>query len=120
MPTESALPEFKLCSACKQDWPTRDLFLTDPAIKLVGYQVSFETLTEGFFLFNHSCESTLAISAEAFINLYKGEMFSERAPAGECLGKCLHQDDLSPCPLRCECAFVREILQIIKGIQKEH
>jgi hypothetical protein len=36
----------------------------------------------------------------------------------ECPGYCLHQDELQPCPARCECAYVREIIQIIRNWPK--
>lgn len=120
MPANASLPEFKGCAVCKQQWPTRDTFLNDPAIQLAGYQVNFIELTEGFFLFHHSCNNTLGIPARAFLDLYDGELFEERAPTGECPGKCLDKTDLSRCQSRCECVFVREIMQVIEGVPKEH
>ncbi|MDF1590083.1 MAG: hypothetical protein P1P89_01105 [Desulfobacterales bacterium] len=110
---------FKQCSSCGAKWSNRTRFLEDPSIKLIGYQVNFEALLAGFFLFNHSCMTTLAIPAEAFEDLYDGPVFSERATGSEeCPEHCIHENDLSPCPAHCECAFVREIIQSVKAWPK--
>lgn len=106
---------FKCCPKCHFEWPRRDDFLHDPELKVIGYQVNFKNLAAGIFLFNHSCFGTLAIRAEDFLDLYHGPIFKERATGGpECPGHCLHEDDLAPCPSHCECAYVREILQLIR------
>lgn len=112
---------FLTCSMCKAVWETRDAFLTDPAIRLAGYQADFEQLTLGLFLFNHlACETTLSIHAKAFEDLYDGPVFDRRAMGTEeCPGHCLNRDNLEPCPVRCECAYIREILQKVRHIEKD-
>lgn len=96
---------------------SRAQFLEDSQIVLIGYQVDFQTLKAGLFLFNHhreGCFSTLSIRAEQFMDLYQGPIFQERKTGtSECLGYCLHREELGPCPAQCECAFVREVLQIV-------
>lgn len=110
---------FKICSICKTVWRTRNDFLDDPDIFIVGYQVHFNELTEGLFLFNHSCRGTLSIKAGEFTDLYNGPVFSKRLTGSEdCSGHCLHVRELSPCPAKCDCAFVREIIQVVKNWQK--
>ena len=107
--------EFKQCPACGHKWPSRDDFLADPELELVGYQVNYKRLTAGIFLFNHVCKGTLAIYAEEFTDLYSGPLFSERLTDGpDCSGHCVHKSNLKACPKQCECAFVREIIQKIK------
>ena len=106
---------FKTCTVCGATWRTRDAFLDDPDIIIVGYQPHFKALTEGLFLFNHSCGGTLSIKAVKFTDLYKGQVFQKRlTKTEECPGHCLHERNLNPCPAKCECAFVREVLQVIK------
>ena len=113
---------FKICTTCAHVWETRQSFLADPAVELVGYQANCVILTEGLFLFSHlapDCLTTLGLPARVFADLYDGPIFAERlrnTPA--CAGHCLHQDDLDPCPNRCECAFVREIIQVVKSWPK--
>jgi len=105
---------FKTCSKCGFVWSERASFLGDPNLRMIGYQVDFEDLMAGTFLFNHTCRTTLAIKADDFKDLYDGPMFTERLRGTkECGGYCLHKNDLRPCPEKCECAYVREIVQVI-------
>ena len=111
---------FKICSKCGFVWPERAPFLSDPNLRLIGYQADFEELMAGTFLFNHVCKNTLAIKADDFQDLYDGPMFTERLEGTEeCGGHCLHKDDLRPCPMKCECAYVREIVQVILNWPKQ-
>ena len=112
---------FKKCPACGFVWTSRDQFLGDPELSLVGYQVNYKQLTAGLFLFNHSCMgSTLAVQALAFRDFYQGPVFTQRMTDEACCpGHCLHQKDLRPCPLECECGYVREILDIVRNWPKQ-
>jgi hypothetical protein len=106
---------FKQCTTCGFEWASREHFLEDPNVAIIGYQVNFDELEAGIFLFNHSCGTTLGIYAHAFNSLYDGPLFVERATGTEeCPEFCLHQHDMRPCPAQCECAYVREIIQVIK------
>jgi len=106
---------FKVCPNCDFVWKNREDFLNDNKVSMIGYQVHFKNLTAGIFLFNHFCKGTLAIEVSSFKDLYDGPIFKERATGSdECPEYCLHKDNLDPCPAECECAFVREIIQIIK------
>lgn len=111
---------FKQCKMCKETWGNFHDLLSDPYISLIGYQVNFELLEAGLFLFNHSCKNTLAIPAGAFTRLYEGPIFQERATGtDECPGYCLDKCQVDPCLAECECAYVREVLQIIKNWPKK-
>lgn len=106
---------FKQCFRCKQTWKNFSDFLADPAVKLKAYQVSFEELESGLFLFEHSCKTTLAVPAGDFIHLYDGPIFQESAVGTpECPEYCLRPKNLSRCPVKCDCAYVREVVQIIR------
>jgi hypothetical protein len=73
-------------------------------------------LETGFFLFNHSCGTTISCKVEDFRSLYDGPVFTERATGtDECSGACLRPNDLEPCYAKCECAFVRNIMRIIRA-----
>ena len=116
---EGSTKPFKECSICQTEWGSRDNFLSDPDIELVGYQVHFEKLMMGILYFNHACKGTLDFYTYHFMDLYDGPVFAERATGGdECLEYCLHKNNLEPCPARCECASVREVLQVIKSWNK--
>jgi len=106
---------FKTCNNCETQWESMPAFLQDPSIQLVGYMPTFDELTEGLFLFNHCCGTTLACNVDQFVHLYEGPIYQTNYRGGDgCPGHCLHKTDLAPCPQRCSCAFVRETLGIIK------
>ncbi|MCF8069698.1 MAG: hypothetical protein K9L30_14055 [Desulfobacterales bacterium] len=105
----------KKCPVCSFRWADREQFLSDPDIESIGYQFHFKNLQHGYFLFNHSCKGTLALPVSIFTDLYEGPVFSEKLTGSdECLNLCFDQFNVDPCPAKCECAFVREIIQIIK------
>ncbi len=108
---------FKECTCCKNPWYSRDDFLGDSKLDFIGYQVNFTDLELGYFLFNHlTCQSTIAVPAGLFKDLYEGPIFSERKTGSEsCPGYCLDRDALSPCSAKCECAYIREIMQILRN-----
>jgi len=107
---------FCACSNCGCVWETRDDFLNDEEIEIIGYQVIFKKMSTGVFLFNHSCKGTFGLKVEQFEDLYDGPIFAEKITGSDaCHNFCLHEDNLEPCPEQCECAFVREIIQVIKN-----
>lgn len=110
---------FKICG-CTTEWLDRDAFLRDPAIRLIGYQADFTSPVLGLLLFNHTCGTTVAINAEQFADLYDGPIYDDRKTGTDsCPEHCLHRDSLVTCPAKCECASIREILQIVRKWPKE-
>jgi hypothetical protein len=109
---------FKKCPCCGFEWKRRDDFLKDKAVEIIGYQANFDALQLGLFLFNHTCGTTLAYRVDGFRDLYAGPIYTERHTGGpECLGYCLHRDELKMCPAKCDCAWVRGLMQIIKDMK---
>jgi hypothetical protein len=110
---------FKTCPCCNHIWQKRNLFLSDSALLLNGYQADFESLEEGLLFFTHEdgdCFSTLAMDVGDFIDLYTGPRWPERKTGTKaCPGHCLDKNNLEPCQATCECAVVRELLQLIKS-----
>jgi len=112
-------PIFKQCAKCQKIWNEQDEFLSDPDVKLFGYQATTEKLEAGLFHFRHSCTNIILIYAEVFIHLYDGLIFNDNfSGTDKCAEFCLHQYELDPCPNKCECAYVREVLQIIRNWPK--
>jgi len=111
---------FKTCNSCGDQWETREHFLSDPDVTAKGYQIFFTNLTQGLFLFNHSCGTTLAIEAEALLDLYNGTIYDERRPAKDrhCPGRCMMENIMSPCSDRCKCAFISTLLNQLKNWEK--
>jgi hypothetical protein len=113
---------FKICTMCKKKWKEWDLFLCDPLVEMIGYQADIDDLEYGLFLFNHhekNCGSTIAIRVHAFKDLYKGPVYSQCLLGTEdCHELCLHKNNLDPCPAKCECSYVRDLLQTVKNWKK--
>jgi len=108
---------FKMCPKCAYTWKTREDFLEDPSICLIGFQASFEETESGYYLFNHSlrgnpCDTTLAMEVEVFLSLLTRTMFTDiKAKTPICEMHCSSVEDLSQCPVECKNAFAREIMQ---------
>ena len=113
---------FEICAMCNEVWVNREAFLSDPRVAVVGYQVDFEALETGLFLFNHrerGCGTTLAIEAGRFVDLVAGPVYRRSLDGTEeCSEYCLRPDDLRPCPAHCECAYVRDVLQVVRNWKK--
>jgi len=111
---------FKSCS-CGYAWKERPEFLGDARIEMLGYQVDFDHLELGLLLFNHmSCGTTLGVPVADLKDLYDGPVFKRNLHGTEdCPSYCLYQNNLDVCPQECECAYVRQIMQVIKRWPKE-
>lgn len=107
---------FKTCSNCAEEWINQADFLADPYVELIGYQAHFTDPDRGLFLFNHHfCGSTIATRVADFRNLYDGPVYEKRMTGSDaCPGYCLYNEILEFCPVKCNCAYVREIMQVIK------
>jgi hypothetical protein len=108
---------FKKYPFCGKIWPTRDAFILDTQLTVDGYQPDFECLEEGLFLFTHhqlNCYSTMAVTIKEFVDLYNGIRYTERKTGlSECKGNCLDIHNFKLCKAKCECAYIREVLNII-------
>lgn len=117
--TESS---FKVCTMCKKVWHRRSEFLADPAIRAIGYMANFQDLKLGLFCFNHEargCCTTLVVEAYHFTDLYEGPTFTQRLTgSADCPGYCLQKNELRPCSARCECGYVRAVLDKVTQWKK--
>jgi len=111
-------PAFKTCPGCGAVWHDRKDFLKDPEIAICGYQPDFEDLERGLLLFNHlraGRGTTFSVSVAAFSDLVMRPILSLRvAGSPDCPTHCFRMNDLEPCPMRCECAFVRDVIQVLR------
>ena len=119
-PVETKVACFKSCTLCGEIWRSRDVFLADPRVRAVGYQVSFQSLEAGMFLFNHEVfRTTLAIEASCFTDMYSGPTFAVRkTETKDCPAYCLRKTEIRPCPAECECAYVRAVLDTVARWEK--
>lgn len=114
--------DFKTCPSCFQTWETMETFLSDPTLELNGYKPDFKELEYGMFFFTHKvepCFSTMTLMVDDFRSLYQGPVYKEnKALSAECPRYCIDDKQLARCEALCECAFVREIMQIILERQR--
>jgi hypothetical protein len=105
---------FNKCPGCGFTWNKRDDFLKDNDVELIGYDANFEALELGNLLFSHRCGTVIPLHVDGFRDLYNGPIYRERKTgSAECMGYCKRRDELRPCPVKCECAWVRELVQVI-------
>jgi len=112
-PADGVNAFFATCPNCGKVWKTRNDFITDAKITLTGYQADCAFPEKGLFLLNHTCGAEFRLRVEQFSDLYAGAIFTEKKRgSGECPEYCLRQKELRPCPVQCECSYVREILSL--------
>ena len=103
---------FRTCPKCGFEWRSRDQFINDPNIMIIGYQLNYVEFVAGFFYFNHSCKDTFTIRANVFENLYNSPVFENWGVGSELFPEhCLRYKESESCPIKCECAFVKKIIQ---------
>lgn len=111
---------FKSCSVCRKSWSSRDDFLRDRDITLIGYQPDFDDLKHGTLLFNHDvsgCKTTMEIEIERFADLYKGPLYpTSLKGTEECSGHCLRIENLNTCDKPCANAWARQVARIVNEL----
>jgi DNA-binding CsgD family transcriptional regulator len=109
---------FRHCPTCLTKWSFRGAFLSDPEVEFLGYHPLSGGNPAGVMLFKHmGCGTNLPCPLEWFQPLTNLPMLGGSCSAGaggdHCLGQ--GQDPSTPCPLRCVCAFVWHVTQVIRG-----
>lgn len=123
---------FKTCPLCSTSWYTIDDFIRDSEIEVIGYQPHPEKTGAGLFIFGHRhCNSSISVQLEALSDLQVcltqdadsvyiigPDMIQEENSTEVCYTNCLRKTDSSNGNKRCECAYVREVIQLIKHLPK--
>lgn len=112
---------FKVCPKCSKNWSTLNDFLNDDALILNGYQANLKNLESGLLLFTHmveGCKTTMGLYVSGFSHLYNGVRYPEnKALSAECPRFCIDEKRLDRCDVFCECAYAREIVNIVKNMR---
>jgi hypothetical protein len=110
---------FKTCNMCQKTWLDAESFITDPSLKINGYQAYFDIPEDGLILFTHKakgCGSTLAVPAGVFKPLHRGQKYLHRKNGTDvCAQHCNRVDDLDDCHAECEMRWVRDVLHILRN-----
>lgn len=112
---------FKTCPCCATEWPTKSTLLSDPSLKLHGYQRSYKNREVGVLLFTHlnpSCGSTMALDVSEFSDLFTGANYCvDKALSPECPRYCVDPNFAVQRDTFCECGYVRDIMCSIRTLQ---
>ncbi|MBT4511203.1 MAG: hypothetical protein HOC20_03185 [Chloroflexi bacterium] len=111
---------FKKCPMCGMIWDIRAQLLSDPDAKVTGYIANLDHAELGIFLFNHeTCGTSMGIEASQFTDMYDGPIYTEKLTrSAECPGYCLDKAELRRCPSKCECSYIRDVLDQIVNWEK--
>ena len=109
---------FLKCTSCGAYWPSRDAFLHDTNIQIIGYQPHFQSLETGYFYFTHAtCGTTMLLPVGRFADLDDGPMFEKPLTGSDsCRGYCKHWRETATCDQECECAWVRRLMDRLQDI----
>nr|WP_320116774.1 hypothetical protein [uncultured Desulfuromonas sp.] len=115
---------FKICPCCLEVWQTRDDFLDDPFLQLNGYKADFAKLEYGLFFFTHQkegCHSTMALEVLDFLDLNRGTVCEQAQDyAAKCPRSCREKRKLNQHHDLCECAFARDVCELVKQRRETH
>ena len=103
---------------CGETWKTRDAFLRDRNVKIIGYQPDFVNHKYNHFLFQHKakgCGQFFGVRASDFSDLRAKECPNELCFGhDECPGYCTDTSDLRVCSVTCRNASDRLIASKIR------
>jgi hypothetical protein len=104
---------------CGKTWKTRDAFLRDKAVKIIGYQPDFINHKYNHFLFQHKikgCGVFFAVRASDFSDLREKACPNELCFGhDECPQYCTDTFDLRVCSVTCRNASDRSIASKIRS-----
>jgi hypothetical protein len=116
-PRSKKTTDYRTCD-CGKTWKTRDAFLRDKSVKILGYQPDFVNHKYNHFLFQHGtrkCGTFFAVRASDFSDLReKGCPNQLCFGSDECPGYCTNTFDLRVCSVTCRNATDRAIASKIR------
>jgi len=110
--------DYRKCN-CGKTWKTRDEFLRDKAVKIIGYQPDFINHKYNHFLFHHKtkgCGLFFAVRASDFSDLREKECPNDLCFGhDDCPRYCTDTFELRVCSVTCRNASDRIIASKIKS-----
>ena len=118
MPPRKKKQNFRTC-VCGETWKTRDEFLRDKNVRILGYQPDFINHKYNHFLFQHrvkGCGDLFGIRASDFSDLREKECPNELCFGhDDCPGYCIDAFDLRVCSITCRNASDRKVASKIRS-----
>lgn len=109
---------YRTCD-CGKTWKTRNAFLRDKAVKIIGYQPDFVNHKYNHFLFHHrakGCGVFFGVRASDFSDLREKGCPNELCFGhDECPGYCMDTFDMRVCSVTCRNATDRVIASKIRS-----
>ena len=109
---------FRKCD-CGESWKTRNAFLRDKHVKIVGYQPDLISHKYNHFLFQHKakgCGRFFGVRASDFSDLRQEKCANELCMGqAKCPGYCLNTLDLRVCSVTCRNASDRVLASKIRN-----
>jgi len=99
---------------CRKQWATRQEFLADPNLRLLGLQAVPHHADGNLLMFEHDCGTTVSVLAWRLRDLLPPEQRGEEDlpslyGSEQCSGFCNKLEELSACDLACSSARDRRL-----------
>jgi hypothetical protein len=110
-PTEAS---FRSCGMCRKQWPTRQDFISDPELRLLGLQAVPDFPDANLLVFEHECGTSVSVLASRLRDLVPdAEADDPSLPllqgTESCSGFCNRLESLEACDRRCRNARDRRL-----------
>jgi hypothetical protein len=123
MSVEPVPEPFKICGACKVEWPTWESFVVDPTVKMLGLQAVVTDPDINLLVFEHDCGSTVSILSKRLRHLLPDAPpdapTTRQLGTETCRGHCLMLADLAACDAPCSNARERDLVRIVQKMKTE-
>ncbi len=113
MPSPADGP-FRACGMCHKQWATRQDFIADPKLRLLGLQAVPHHADGNLLVFEHDCGTTVSVLAWRLRDLLPAEDRGEEGlpllyGSEGCKGYCTRLEELSACDRSCSNARDRRL-----------
>jgi hypothetical protein len=111
-------PVIKQCTTCSTQWLTLQQLVEDRNLKIEGYQACFGDADAGLIILTHktrTCGTTLVLPARVFRPLIAGCLpEAHMTLSTPCPRRCSRPRDFEACQVKCDMAWVREVLGLLR------
>jgi hypothetical protein len=114
---------FRTCGMCRKPWATRQDFITDPSLRLLGLQAVPDYPDANLLVYEHDCGTSVSVLASRLRDLVAAEEPGEAElpllrGSEECGGFCNRLESLEACGRRCRNARDRRLTLWLAEQQK--
>jgi hypothetical protein len=101
---------------CRKAWATREDFLEDPSLKLLGLQVVAELPDANLIVWEHECGTSVSVLARRMHDLLSPPVDGDTWPlplllnSPDCQQLCTSLENLLACDRPCRNAFDRRVM----------